>query len=284
MNDKQEIAVLGGRGMLGSDLCQMLPAAGFEPTVFDMPEFNILDETALKEVAGKYPVIVNCAAYTNVEKAETDRAPAFAVNGEAVGKLGGFAAETGAYVLHVSTDFVFDGTKPGAYSEEDEPNPLSAYGASKLEGELRLRESSCEHCIVRVQWTYGAGGLNFVEKIRDRAATGQPLKVVDDQVGTPTWTGNAADAMVRLLQKQCTGLFHFAERGAASRFEVAGKIVELAELKTTVEPCSTSDFPSAAKRPANSVFKCDKIDRTLKIKRPEWTESLANYLRENPIK
>ena len=276
---EKTIAVLGGRGMLGSDLCPVLSTVGWTPAVFDVPEFDLCAEDQIRAVVQKYPVIVNCAAYTNVEKAESEPATAFAVNGTGVGLLGRLAAEHGCHVLHISTDFVFDGEKDGAYSETDEPNPVSAYGLSKLEGERLLVESGCESCIVRVQWTYGGGSANnFVEKIRRRAESGEPLRVVNDQRGSPTWTLDVSRALVELLEKRCTGLFHYASAGAATRFEVAQKILEVCGHETVAEPCSTSDFLSSARRPANSAFDCGKIDGVLSDRRRRWDEALVEYL------
>lgn len=277
-NTNPSIAVLGGHGMLGRDLCPVLASCGWMPVAFDLPEFNLCDEAALRQVVAGHPVIVNCAAYTNVEKAESERDAAFAVNAEAVDRLGRLARRSGCHVLHVSTDFVFDGAAADAYGEDDEPNPVSVYGASKLEGERRLIDSGCSWCIVRVQWTYGAGGANFVEKIRARAETGATLRVVDDQTGSPTWTLDAAHAIAELLVGRTTGLFHYSATGAASRFEVAQRIIELCGLDAVVEPCSTSEFPSAARRPANSVFDCGKIERMLPGCRREWGVALSEYL------
>jgi dTDP-4-dehydrorhamnose reductase len=276
---EQPVAILGGRGMLGRDLCPVLQGAGWSPVVFDVPEFDLCAEEQVRAVAEKYSVIVNCAAYTNVEKAEAEPETAFAVNGAAVGMLGRMAAEHGCHVLHISTDFVFDGEKDGAYSEEDEPNPVSVYGASKLAGERLLVESGCDHCIVRVQWTYGGGSANnFVEKIRRRAESGEPLRVVDDQRGSPTWTLDVSRALVELLGKRIKGLFHYASAGMATRFEVARKILEICGYDVVAEACSTSDFPSAARRPANSVFDCGRIDGVLTGGRREWGEALLEYL------
>ena len=159
------IAILGGMGMLGSDLAVACRRQGFDVSIFDLPDFDITNDDQLSKVVFGYKVIVNCAAYTNVEKAEDQADLAYQVNAEAAGRLGAFAKQTGTWVLHLSTDFVFDGTLDRPYTEADAPNPINTYGRTKLAGERLLIESGCRHCIIRLQWTYGLAGDNFVKKL-----------------------------------------------------------------------------------------------------------------------
>ena len=152
------IAILGGKGMLGTDLTTVVSQSGLSARVYDLPEFDVTDDSSLDAVVANSDIVVNCSAYTNVEKAESDIELANQVNGYAVGRLGQIAKQADVPVLHISTDFVFDGVKTGPYVETDETNPISVYGGSKLLGETLLAESGCQSCVVRVQWTYGRGG------------------------------------------------------------------------------------------------------------------------------
>ena len=158
-------------------------------------------------------IIINCAAYTDVEKAESQQDLAYRVNAEAVGRLGNFAKKADAYVIHISTDFVFDGTSDRPYVETDAPNPINAYGASKLAGEQLLLESSCQNCIIRVEWTYGLKGNNFVKKLIALAQKNNKLKVVDDQTGSPTATTEVARVICELLDKKPEGTISFCQCG-----------------------------------------------------------------------
>lgn len=275
----ETVAVLGGRGMLGTALVPVLEHAGFGVMVYDLPEWSICSEPDLRRALDGAAAVANCAAYTNVDGAESEPAKAAAVNTRAVARLGEMAAASDVYVLHVSTDFVFDGRQSRPYTETDTANPLSVYGATKLDGERGLTASGCEHAILRVQWTYGAAAGNFVTKILDRAAHSDVLRVVDDQVGAPTWTGDVAAVLRALLEQRHTGLLHYAAAGAASRFDVAAFILrECGFHGVRLERCQTADFATAAVRPLNSCFDCRRIDRVLARPRPDWHEPLAAFL------
>jgi len=265
--------------MLGSDLAALC-RRDFDTAVLDLPEFDITDCGQLEQAVRSASLIVNCAAYTNVDKAESEAELAHKVNGEAVGRLGAFAKEAGAWVLHISTDFVFDGKSERPYVETDEPNPINAYGASKLAGERLLVESGCEHCIMRVEWTYGSNGVNFVAKLLERVKTGQTLKVVDDQIGSPTATVEVARAIRELLDKRPEGLYHFASAGYASRYEMAKFVFDKLGMAVDLSRCKTSDFVSAAERPLNSCFDCSKIAALLDEPVSPWQEPLEEFLRK----
>jgi len=274
------VAILGVRGMLGSDLVVACRDRGIKAAGFDLPEFDITDDGQVRRAITAADAVVNCAAYTNVDKAESEPDIAHRVNGEAVGRLGELAAEAGKWVLHISTDFVFDGMLDRPYRETDEPHPISEYGRSKLAGEQLLLNSGCRACIPRVQWTYGRGGVNFVRKILDRARGGGPFNVVDDQIGSPTATTAVAEAMVELIRLRPTGVFHFAAGGYASRFEVARRIVAAAGVSCVVSPCKSSDYPSPAARPPNSRFDCAKIQALLGHEIRPWQEDLEAFVRQ----
>ena len=274
------LLVLGARGMLGTDVMAAAAATGAAARGLDLPELDITDETALREVVSPRSVIVNCAAYTDVERAEDEEVRARRVNADAVAALGGLAAAADAYVLHVSTDFVFDGTKTGAYTEDDLPNPLSAYGRTKLAGERALAASGCRHGIVRVQWTYGRAGRHFVSKIAELARARDRIMVVNDLGGAPTATTEAAAAILALADARAEGLFHYAAAGEATRFDAACAVVEGLGLSTVVEPCSSGHFITRAARPASSRFDCARIQGLLGRPIRNWREVLDEYLEE----
>ena len=274
------IGITGGRGMLGSDLRVVLENAGFEALVFDLPESDVTRRSDLEEIVSASEVVVNCAAYTAVDKAEEERDACRLVNAVAPGTIGELAAAAGKRVVHISTDFVFgdDGAEP--LSEESPVNPLSVYGATKLEGERALFASGADCAVLRVQWTYGRNGSNFVTKIAELAGRLDSLRVVDDQVGSPTPTESVARAVLCLIGEGVPGLFHFAAEGYASRFEVAKAIVEELGLDTPVSPCSSAEFSAPAERPRNSRFDCSKIDAVLDFERPFWEDALRDFLRK----
>jgi dTDP-4-dehydrorhamnose reductase len=273
------IAVLGGRGMLGTDLLKICERDNFNVKVFDLPEFDITNSEQLKEAVSNANIVVNCAAYTNVDGAESEKELAHQVNAEAVGRLGAFVKKANAWLLHVSTDFVFDGRLDRPYVETDLPNPINEYGRSKLGGEQLLSESGCRHCILRVEWTYGQAGQNFVTKLINFAKTQKVLKVVDDQTGSPTSTTEAARVICKLLSIKPEGVFHFASRGYVSRYGMAEFIFDKLSMDVNLLACKTSDFASAAERPLNSRFDCSKIRALLDEPIESWQVPLECFLK-----
>ena len=274
------ISILGGKGMLGSDLAKLAESAGHEVSIFDLPEFNITRDTDIRNAVSNADFIVNCAAYTAVDKAETERETCRSVNALAVESLAKFAKNKNKYLVHISTDFVFGDESGNALSEDDTPKPLSWYGATKLEGEKLLQASGCRNAIVRLEWTYGRNGVNFISKLLEAAKKNPKLKVVGDQTGSPTWTADAARVILNLFEKHTEGLYHFAAAGYASRYEVAKFILQEKNIDKEISSCSSSDFPTPAKRPKNSRFNCSKIDKVIDFKRPFWQESMAEFLKE----
>ncbi len=275
-----QVVLLGGRGMLGTDVERTLQQAGFGVEVFDLPDFDITDAGQLRAAVGRSDVIINCAAYTNVDGAESDAESAYDVNAAAVGRLGDLAKANDSYVVHISTDFVFDGRKSGPYGEHDAPNPLGVYGRTKYQGEQLLAAGRCRHCIIRVQWTYGAAGSNFVTKMIELSKTRKQLKVIDDQIGSPTATTEVAGVICELLSrdKPPEGLYHFAASGYVSRYDQARFIFEKLGVDIDIKPCKTSDYASAAQRPLNSRFNCEKIQRLLSEPIRDWQGPLEEFL------
>lgn len=278
---RTKIVVIGCRGMLGSDLMDAGRAAGFDMEGFDLPELDIRDFNALREKIPACDWVVNCAAYTRVDDAEQERETAFAVNAEGVLNLARVCARRGLTLMHISTDYVFDGRKGRPYVESDSPEPLSVYGASKLAGEKAVRAEGGRFLIVRTQSLFGKRGPNFVravvEKIKKGAA---PLRVVNDQVSSPTYTRHLADALLRLIRLNKQGVVHVSASGSCSWFEFAKAIVARLQPRMEVIPISSRELARPAQRPAYSV-----LDNSLYISwtgapLPTWQQGLDAYLRE----
>ena len=266
--------------MLGTDIVGILGQDGIEAGAWDLPEFDITNDEQLKKAVEGSETIINCAAYTNVEKAESEADLAYKVNAEAVGRLGRFAKVAGAGVLHISTDFVFDGKSDRPYVETDPTNPINTYGRTKLAGEQLLTESGCRYCIIRLEWTYGPAGDNFVKKLIEAAKSGKALRVVDDQVGSPTATFEAAKAICKLLPNLPEGIFHFAAAGYVSRYEMARFIFDKLDMTVDLTGCKSSDYPTAAVRPLNSCFDCSKIEAALGEPIKPWQGPLEHFLEQ----
>lgn len=274
----EKIVLLGAKGMLGSDLFSLC-AENNNITPLDLPEFDITDKSSLEKILQDASIVVNCAAYTDVEKAESQAELAYKVNAEAVGNLAKIAHKKNIYVIHISTDFVFDGKKQTPYIETDPPNPINSYGKSKLEGEKLLAENHNLYAIIRVQWTYGKNGNNFVKKLISLCRSKSSLNVVDDQFGSPTWTQEAAKVIREFIAKKPQGLFHYAAAGFTSRYEMAKFTFGRLKINTEIVPCKSDKFPAAAQRPASSRFCCDKIQSLLDKPIELWQKPLERFLK-----
>jgi dTDP-4-dehydrorhamnose reductase len=266
--------------MLATELTAAFGQRGFDVRIHDLPEFDVTNVEHLRQALDAADIVVNCAAFTNVDGAESQSELAHRVNAEAVGRLGEIVRKSGKWALHFGTDFVFDGRLDRPYAETDAPNPLSEYGKSKLAGERLLEASGCEHCILRLQWTYGPNGNHFITKLLKRAQTGGPVSVVDDQVGAPTATAEVAKAAMTMVEKRITGLYHFANAGYASRYDVAAFVFERLPQRVELTRCRTADYPAPAARPLNSRFDCRKVQAVLSEPIKSWQESLEQYLRQ----
>ncbi len=274
--------ILGHRGMLGSCLRGHVQgaAAGWKVDGYDYPEIDITDADSVAGLFDKEPpdILLNCAAWTDVDGAESHVEEAFRVNSVGPELLSHAARRTGAILVHVSTDFVFDGAKKSPYVEDDPPAPATAYGKSKLAGELAVASIAAHHLIVRTAWLYGPGGRNFVDTILQAAREGRDLKVVDDQRGSPTFTGMLSRTIWRLVTAGARGTYHVAGRGACTWYELACSALELAGIEADITPVGTSEFPRPAPRPPNSVLDCSKAEAFLGGKLPGWQEGLREYL------
>jgi dTDP-4-dehydrorhamnose reductase len=277
------VLVVGHKGMLGRAVVDELENADYGEVVgVDLEDIDITDqERAMSVVTFVEPTaVVNCAAYTDVDGCETETELAFLVNGKGPGNLAVACREARARLVHVSTDFVFDGEKDEPYLEEDEPNPRSVYGSSKLEGEKNVSANLEDHVIVRTAWLFGPDGGNFVDKILARAEAGEKLRVVDDQFGSPTYTRHLAPAIKRLLETDYRGTVHAANTGAVSWFGFAEEILAAAGYEVELEPITSAELAAPAPRPAYSVLNTDKLELLIGETLPPWQVGLEHYLRE----
>ena len=257
--------------MLGREVVRA--AAEHEAVALTHAELDVTDRSAVESaVAEARPdVVINCAAFTDVDGAESHEEAATLLNGEAAGYL----ATAAPAIVHPSTDYVFDGTKRTPYVESDRTDPRSAYGRSKLTGEQAVSAANPRHFVVRTSWLFGVGGRNFVDTML--GLNRDEVRVVDDQVGCPTYAGHLANALVELAASGAYGVHHVAGSGECSWFEFASEIFRLADLDVRVVPCTTAEFPRPAPRPAYSVLGSERPDP---IRLPDWREGLAAYLAE----
>lgn len=279
------IAVTGKNGQVTSAL-QALNLPGIEVIAIGRPELDLLDPSTVRQAIAniKPDVVVSSAAYTAVDKAESDEAAAFAINRDGAGAVAGAAAELLLPVIHLSTDYVFSGDKAGSYVETDPVAPVSVYGRSKLEGEHAVATANENHVILRTAWVYSIFGHNFVKTMLRLAETRDTLSVVSDQLGCPTSAHDIADAIVKIAGRltkdsgpDLRGIFHLAGSGETNWAEFARYIFSVLEEKTgrgvTVRDIATADYPTAAKRPANSILCCDKLKSLYGVSMPEWRGS-----------
>ena len=272
-----KIVVTGAGGMLGADVVKTARAMSHEVVGFDRDELDVTNPARVERliVRERPRAVINCAAWTAVDAAEESEAEAELVNGEGAGFVADAAAKAGATVIYPSTDYVFDGTKKGPYTEADEPNPLNAYGRSKYAGERATAHFNRNSFIVRTSWLFGPGKGNFVETMLRLGEGGGPVVVVHDQVGCPTYTGHLAAGLVRLVDSSSYGIHHMAGKGSCSWYEFAMEIFRQAEVVTRVMASTTEMMERSAKRPANSVL---GSGREAPIELPEWQRGLADYL------
>jgi dTDP-4-dehydrorhamnose reductase len=283
-----KVAVTGAAGQLGTDLCRCLRDSGHEAVALTRRDLDLAHSDQVRETISALAPdwVVNCAAYTQVDRAESEAEQAFAVNRDGARALAQAVARTSGRLLQVSTDFVFDGSQSHPYREEDAASPLGVYGHSKWEGEQAVLDCLPGVLIVRTAWVHGAHGQNFVKTILRLASERERLTIVDDQVGSPSWTGDIAVALIRLMEQQAAGIFHYTNEGVASWYDFAWAIIEEARgLGLLVKDCElvpipTSAYPTPARRPAYSVLSKEKIRACLGTAIPHWREGLQSMMRE----
>ncbi|HEY3759425.1 MAG TPA: dTDP-4-dehydrorhamnose reductase [Solirubrobacteraceae bacterium] len=279
-----KLLVTGAAGMLGHDVCRVAQRAGHEPLAIDLPDLDITDAAAVSAFfAEQRPeAVLNCAAWTDVDGAETHSEQAHAVNADGAGNLARAAAAIDVALLHISTDYVFDGRAPHdadgherPYLESDSTGPRSVYGQSKLAGEQQVLAASRRHTVVRTAWLYGVHGRNFVDTMLRLADEREAVQVVDDQTGSPTWSGHLAPAVMGLLERDVAGLVHLTGGGAVSWNGFAKEIFRQAERDCRVDTATSAQMARPAERPAWSVLESERAEV---VPMPDWRDGLAGYL------
>lgn len=277
--------ITGANGQLGTELHEILEREFPGQTLYtDVQELDLTNAKAVDSYVANNEIthIVNCAAYTAVDRAEEEKMLCAAVNIDAVKNLAMAADANGAKIIHISTDYVFDGTNHRPYRESDKVNPISQYGTTKRKGETLLLALAPQAIIIRTAWLYSAHGKNFVKTML-RLADSQPeIKVVCDQIGTPTFARDLARAVVKVLQSHqwVPGIYHFTDEGAASWYDFAKAIFRIAGKDVKVTPIPTEDYPTPASRPSYSILDRTRIKATYGIEIPHWEEALADCLRQ----
>lgn len=268
--------------MLGQELVELLRErmAGEGVIAWDIAELDICDEAAVRRSLGKVApaVVINAAAYTDVDGCETHQELAHSANGVGPGHVARACVDIGASMVHFGTDFVFDGLARRPYRPMDAANPLSAYGRSKWEGEQAVRAAGGRYLIVRTSWLFGLGGRNFVEAILAKASAGEGLRVVDDQVGRPTLASDLAAGVLQLLDASAAGTVHFANSGECSWYEFAKEIVRQAGMSVEVTPMKSAELGRPARRPAYSVLDTSGYEEVTGDRPAHWTDALSRYL------
>ena len=291
----ERIAVIGTTGQLGHALENRFKTSHYDVVLARRPGVDLTDMASLQEfVAAHNPsLVINAAAYTAVDKAESDAESAFAVNATGPAHLAEICRATDIPLIHYSTDYVFDGNQAGAYAETDPVAPVGVYARSKVAGEEKIRAVLPRHIIVRTSWLYGLHGYNFVKTMLKLGQTREALRVVSDQHGCPTFTGDLAEATLQIVDflssgdNNAWGTYHYCNAGETSWHGFATEIFRLADqipsyemVCRTIEPIPTSAYPTPARRPPNSVLDCSKVGEIFNIEIPHWKETLARVLPE----
>lgn len=281
------ILVTGSNGQLGNEMRRVSKHSNDNYIFTDVAELDItnIEATRLLVKQEHIDVIVNCAAYTNVDKAEDDLLTADLLNHKAVENLAIVCEEAKAFLIHVSTDYVFGGNEGNTPRGEDEPvNPTGVYGLTKLRGEEILKTIGCKHLIFRTAWLYSRHGNNFVKTMRRLTSERDHLTVVFDQVGTPTYAGDLADLIYKIISErlfnQHEGIYHFSNEGVISWYDFAQEICSLSGNSCDIQPCHSNEFPSKVKRPSYSVLDKTKVKRDFDVRIPYWKESLNKCIEE----
>ena len=277
------ILVTGGNGQLGNEMRVVSKESRNRYIFTDVVELDITNLEAIRYMLKmeRVDVVVNCAAYTNVDRAEEDEIMADLLNNKAAGNLAVVAKEVGATLIHVSTYYVFQGDKNTPYKEDCETSPLGVYGRTKLAGERSIQATGCNYLIFRTSWLYSSYGKNFVKTMQRLTRDKNSLKVVFDQVGTPTYAGDLAAIIYKVIEKDMLdkqGIYHFSNEGVCSWYDFAQEVCELSGNACNIEPCHSDEFPSKVKRPNFSVLDKTKVKETFGAKVPYWKVSLKHCI------
>lgn len=272
-----KILITGAKGMLGQDLCPILEDEGYEIIETDIDNLDIINPDGINAflTSHKPDIVIHCAAYTNVNKAEEELEKASLINVKGTETVAKACAQNDIKLIYISTDYVFDGEKKEPYQPYDKPNPLNAYGRTKFEGEKAVQKYCKKYYIVRTSWLYGHYGKNFVEtmlSLANKSDFRPDIKVVDDQTGCPTWTVELAQGIVQILENEAEyGIYHICSSGQTSWYNFAREIFGLEGLKVNLKPCKSEEFPSPAQRPKYSVMHSNIVCRN-------WKAALKDYL------
>ena len=278
--------VAGSGGQLAQEFQRVLPTAGHDVAAPPEESFNIADAASVRDMlnARRPDIVLNCAAYNNVDRAEIDDYDtAYRVNTLGPKYLALACRETGALLVHYSTDYVFDGRKEGIYTEDDLPNPINRYGETKREGELFVSNEAGPYLLFRLSWVFGEGKQNFLYKLAQWAMKNPVLKIVSDQVSVPTYTEDIVRATLTAIEKDVRGLFHLTNGNYAARYEVARYFLEKIGANNLVLPVSTDLFPSPARRPYFSVMTSAKLSAELGYKIPDWKDAVDRYVQKSGL-
>lgn len=275
-----KVLVTGANGQLGHDVIKELQKQNIECFGAMRKNFDITDSKATENFIRKYmpDVVIHCAAYTAVDKAEDELDLCYKVNTSATEGIAEICKEINAKMLYISTDYVFDGIKEGCYEVEDKPNPINVYGKTKLLGEEAVQKILDKYFIVRISWVFGEHGNNFVKTMLRLGAERKVLNVVADQYGSPTYTADLAPLLVEMIKTEKYGIYHATNEGVCNWAEFAEKIFEVAKMDVKVNRITTSEYPTKAKRPLNSRLSKDKIQKNFYIL-PEWIDALKRYIK-----
>lgn len=279
-----KVLVIGANGMLGHDVMDACRAAGHDTLGFDLPELDVTNYADMRSLLPEAEWVINCSAYTRVDDAEAERSNALAVNFEGVRNLARIGCNRLVPIIHISTDYVFDGRTDKPYREKDPPSPINIYGTSKLAGEKALRSAGGPFLIVRTQSLFGRHGHHFVRAIAQKIrASDEPLRVVDDQITAPTYTRHLAGALVRLMKAEPEGIVHVTASGACSWYEFACTIVQRLKPGHQVIPVKSTEMERPAERPKYTVLDNRRYREVTGHQMPAWQEGLEQYLKEEKL-
>src|SRR5690554_3315345 len=285
----KKILIVGSQGQLGSDMLEQSINSGYEVTGYDFTQIDITskDNTLSLVSRIKPDIIINCSAFTAVDDCESKVNEAFAVNATGPQNLALAAQQNGSLLVHISTDYVFDGEKESPYTENDICNPKSVYGKSKLEGEQRIQSICKKHQIFRIAWLYGTKGKNFVKSIRNAALVkskqNETLRVVNDQIGTPTYTVEVCHQILNTINHPLYGVFHCTCEGFCSWYDFASVIIRASDIRVNLEPCTTEEFPRPAPRPHNSVLENSRLKKHGINITSCWEKGFEKFLNEEKL-
>jgi dTDP-4-dehydrorhamnose reductase len=286
VSESLRIVVLGAGGQLARHLVTQLSADDrWNVAALSINDVDIRDAKSTRTVIEHHSPhwVINAAAFTRVDDCETNSQEAFAANANGVANVATACQQVNARLVHISTDFVFDGNSPTPNREDDPPNPVSVYGRSKLAGEEHALTHP-DNLVIRTAWLFGLGGNNFVETMLKLAATGRDIRVVNDQRGNPTYAADLSAAIVRLMIANARGIFHVTNSGAATWYDFACEVMRCANVDVSIRPIATKDYPTPATRPANSTLDCSKYERFTGHTMRHWPIALSEYIARRPTK